>query len=181
MAVERQDNDSESSALVHAPQRQNAAQETCVICLEPISDRAITVPCNHYTFDFICIASWLQSNQTCPLCKSERDLCSGIPDFRFPKTDILSPAGQVKNRCKQSSTTIGLRMITKPIVYPSHLLKIPLRYTSNLRVPPGGGICQDDIIRAVAVPSDTSQVQILLRVRFYSVAKSTGISYSPFM
>lgn len=42
--------------------------EPCIICLQPISERAITVPCNHYTFDFICLASWLNERPKCPLC-----------------------------------------------------------------------------------------------------------------
>ncbi|KAF2838547.1 hypothetical protein M501DRAFT_902753, partial [Patellaria atrata CBS 101060] len=45
--------------------------DCCVICLENISERAITVPCNHCTFDFICLASWLQERSLCPLCKTE--------------------------------------------------------------------------------------------------------------
>ncbi|KAF2001071.1 hypothetical protein P154DRAFT_464919 [Amniculicola lignicola CBS 123094] len=51
--------------------RKNESQDACVICLENVSERAITVPCNHYTFDFLCIASWLQERSTCPLCKVE--------------------------------------------------------------------------------------------------------------
>ncbi|KAF2267630.1 hypothetical protein CC78DRAFT_456901 [Lojkania enalia] len=45
--------------------------DACVICLSPISERAVTVPCNHTTFDFICLASWLQQKSACPLCKTE--------------------------------------------------------------------------------------------------------------
>lgn len=45
--------------------------EPCVICLEPISERAITAPCNHATFDFLCLVSWLQEHPQCPLCKTE--------------------------------------------------------------------------------------------------------------
>ncbi|OCK82427.1 hypothetical protein K432DRAFT_415352 [Lepidopterella palustris CBS 459.81] len=47
------------------------SSDVCVICLSAISERAIIVPCNHYTFDFICLASWLQERSACPLCKSE--------------------------------------------------------------------------------------------------------------
>lgn len=43
----------------------------CVICLDTISERAVTVPCNHYAFDFICIASWVQEQDRCPLCKAQ--------------------------------------------------------------------------------------------------------------
>ncbi|ORY09773.1 hypothetical protein BCR34DRAFT_625587 [Clohesyomyces aquaticus] len=45
--------------------------DACVICLSSITERAITAPCNHYTFDFICIVSWLQEKSSCPLCKAE--------------------------------------------------------------------------------------------------------------
>ena len=41
----------------------------CVICLEPISEKAVASPCNHYNFDFLCLVSWLQERSTCPLCK----------------------------------------------------------------------------------------------------------------
>lgn len=50
--------------------RQHGAVDTCVICLEAISERAITVPCNHYSFDFICLASWLNERANCPLCNA---------------------------------------------------------------------------------------------------------------
>ncbi|KAF2717230.1 hypothetical protein K431DRAFT_288758 [Polychaeton citri CBS 116435] len=45
--------------------------DCCTICLEPISERAVASPCNHLTFDFICLVSWLQGHSTCPLCKAE--------------------------------------------------------------------------------------------------------------
>ncbi|GKZ23106.1 hypothetical protein AbraIFM66951_000012 [Aspergillus brasiliensis] len=43
----------------------------CVICLEPISEAAIAVPCRHANFDFLCLVSWLEQRRNCPLCKSE--------------------------------------------------------------------------------------------------------------
>jgi hypothetical protein len=51
-----------------ATSAQDDFQDTCVICLQAVSERAITVPCNHYTFDFVCLVSWLQERSTCPLC-----------------------------------------------------------------------------------------------------------------
>jgi hypothetical protein len=45
-------------------------EEACTICLEPISERAVAVPCNHLTFDFICLVSWLQERSSCPLCNA---------------------------------------------------------------------------------------------------------------
>lgn len=47
----------------------DAPQDTCVICLERISERAVVVPCNHLNFDFLCLVSWLQEQPSCPLCK----------------------------------------------------------------------------------------------------------------
>lgn len=46
----------------------DAPQDTCVICLEHISERAVAVPCNHLNFDFLCLVSWLQEQPLCPLC-----------------------------------------------------------------------------------------------------------------
>ncbi|KAK1914991.1 hypothetical protein P3342_011920 [Pyrenophora teres f. teres] len=47
------------------------SEDSCVICLSSLTERAITVPCNHYTFDFVCLVSWLQEQSTCPLCKTQ--------------------------------------------------------------------------------------------------------------
>ncbi|KAK5125118.1 hypothetical protein LTR85_000793 [Meristemomyces frigidus] len=44
--------------------------EACIICLQPITERAVAVACNHLTFDFLCLVSWLQERATCPLCKA---------------------------------------------------------------------------------------------------------------
>ncbi|TKA78386.1 hypothetical protein B0A55_04718 [Friedmanniomyces simplex] len=48
----------------------DAAPDTCTICLEHITERAVAVPCNHLNFDFPCLISWLQERATCPLCKA---------------------------------------------------------------------------------------------------------------
>lgn len=45
--------------------------ESCAICLEAIHERAVAAPCNHLSFDFICLVQWLQEHATCPLCKAE--------------------------------------------------------------------------------------------------------------
>lgn len=45
--------------------------DECSICLQPISERCVAFPCNHLSFDFICLASWLQEHTTCPLCKAQ--------------------------------------------------------------------------------------------------------------
>lgn len=45
------------------------SEDSCVICLSAVTDRAVTVPCNHLSFDFVCLVSWLQERSTCPLCE----------------------------------------------------------------------------------------------------------------
>ncbi|KAI9877462.1 MAG: hypothetical protein M1830_003846 [Pleopsidium flavum] len=45
--------------------------DPCVICLEPVSERAVASGCRHHSFDFICLVSWLQERSTCPLCNSD--------------------------------------------------------------------------------------------------------------
>lgn len=52
-------------------QQRSTEPETCAICLEAIHERAIAAPCNHLSFDFICLVQWLQEHATCPLCKAE--------------------------------------------------------------------------------------------------------------
>lgn len=46
----------------------NEAVDTCVICLDSVSERAAASPCRHDSFDFLCLVSWLQERSTCPLC-----------------------------------------------------------------------------------------------------------------
>ncbi|KAF2500650.1 hypothetical protein BU16DRAFT_479212, partial [Lophium mytilinum] len=58
-------------APVPAVPRTDDNLETCVICLSTISERAIIVNCNHYSFDFICLVSWLQERSACPLCNTD--------------------------------------------------------------------------------------------------------------
>lgn len=46
-------------------------EECCVICLDRITEKAQAAPCRHASFDFICLASWLQERSSCPLCNAE--------------------------------------------------------------------------------------------------------------
>ncbi|KAI9816576.1 MAG: hypothetical protein M1827_001708 [Pycnora praestabilis] len=57
-------------------------EDPCVICLERISERAVAVPCQHHSFDFLCLVSWLQERSACPLCKAE------VESVRY---DVQSP------------------------------------------------------------------------------------------
>lgn len=43
----------------------------CVICLAEISRPCAAAPCGHDNFDFFCLATWLQEQLSCPLCKAE--------------------------------------------------------------------------------------------------------------
>lgn len=45
------------------------AHDLCVVCLEPISERATTWPCNHCSFDFHCLLNWVEQRASCPLCR----------------------------------------------------------------------------------------------------------------
>ncbi|GIJ87544.1 hypothetical protein Asppvi_006452 [Aspergillus pseudoviridinutans] len=56
----------------------------CVICLEAITEPAVTEPCAHANFDFLCIVSWLELRRNCPLCKS---------DVRTVKYELENPQG----------------------------------------------------------------------------------------
>jgi len=56
--------------------------DPCSICLEPITDRAIPAPCNHHTFDYMCLLTWLQNSTCCPMCKREITIVNY--DFRGP-------------------------------------------------------------------------------------------------
>lgn len=44
--------------------------DCCVICLDSISGPCVALPCGHAHFDFLCLASWLQQQPNCPLCKA---------------------------------------------------------------------------------------------------------------
>lgn len=58
----------------------------CVICLEAITEPAVTVPCAHANFDFLCIVSWLEQRRNCPLCMPHY-LCNQ-PSLAVRFTDI---------------------------------------------------------------------------------------------
>ncbi|OCL06841.1 hypothetical protein AOQ84DRAFT_296225, partial [Glonium stellatum] len=70
---------------------QDESPDVCVICLCPVSERAVAVPCNHCTFDFICLVSWLQERSVCPLCNTE--VTTVQYDWRSP-TDFKTYAVQ---------------------------------------------------------------------------------------
>lgn len=59
-----------SSEEATLSQSKRHGPDLCTICLEPIVFRAVATPCNHLSFDFPCLATWLRSHATCPLCKA---------------------------------------------------------------------------------------------------------------
>lgn len=76
----QEDLDSERAVSEH--ERKPAQPESCTICLEAIQERAVAAPCNHLSFDFLCLVQWLQEHATCPLCKAEVKLVQY--DWRAP-------------------------------------------------------------------------------------------------
>ncbi|KAL6245984.1 hypothetical protein RBB50_007137 [Rhinocladiella similis] len=76
--------------------------ETCVICLDHITQKAIARPCRHDQFDFHCLGTWLQRQQVCPLCKGHVDSVrfgvgeddkQGTQTFYLPEPDP-APSGR---------------------------------------------------------------------------------------
>ncbi|KAF1920545.1 hypothetical protein BDU57DRAFT_487391 [Ampelomyces quisqualis] len=63
---------------------EDKSEDPCVICLSAVTERAIASPCNHYTFDFVCLVSWLHERSTCPLCK-QAEVKAVQYDWRSPK------------------------------------------------------------------------------------------------
>ena len=97
--MENHDQEMESTDGHTHPSR-NAAKrkaplEACAICLESITDRAITVPCNHASFDFLCLVSWVQDHPVCPLCKLSRQLRPFHPVVRSTYLPLLGKTNLV--------------------------------------------------------------------------------------
>ena len=78
--------------------------DPCVICLEPIAERAVAAPCSHCSFDFICLVSWLQERSTCPLCT-----------YQYPQRISCADEYQATQRFKPLSMTGGRLKISKAI------------------------------------------------------------------
>ncbi|KAL5323266.1 hypothetical protein ACEPPN_007800 [Leptodophora sp. 'Broadleaf-Isolate-01'] len=69
-------------AEISAREDASTEEETCcVICLERVSEQAIAQPCQHASFDFLCLISWLQEQSSCPLCKAD------VKTVRYEVTD----------------------------------------------------------------------------------------------
>ena len=89
---------------------------TCVICLDPISESAVTIPCSH-SFDFKCLGSWLQRRNFCPLCKTEvkgiqydLDASTGPQVFHLPFPEPIRAApGRASRITRHSQQTSARR------------------------------------------------------------------------
>ncbi|KXT15492.1 hypothetical protein AC579_3399 [Pseudocercospora musae] len=111
-------------------------QESCTICLEVITERAVATPCNHLSFDFLCLVSWLQEQSTCPLCKV--DVKEVQYDWRSPydyKTYHVPPKD-----LKTASAPVPQRR------------RIPFRRRAQPHLPPAS----DDLERRSRVYRDQS-------------------------
>lgn len=82
--------------------RSNVEPESCTICLEAIQERAVASPCNHLSFDFICLVQWLQDHATCPLCKA--DVKEVHYDWRSPEDYKIYTVGQQRAAEKAAAT-----------------------------------------------------------------------------
>ena len=49
---------------------ESSVPECCVICLDATAEPCAAIPCGHANFDLLCLLSWLQERNTCPLCKA---------------------------------------------------------------------------------------------------------------
>ncbi|PGH19301.1 hypothetical protein AJ80_04054 [Polytolypa hystricis UAMH7299] len=75
----------------------NHVSNPCVICLDQITEPAITLPCEHASFDFVCIASWLQQRPACPLCQAQVTAVNyDLKAPQGPKTYSLPPPETAK-------------------------------------------------------------------------------------
>ena len=63
------------------------ATEACVICLDDISEGCQALPCGH-AYDYLCLLSWLELRQTCPLCNGQVESIKvqQTGQVRFPHT-----------------------------------------------------------------------------------------------
>ncbi|RPB15224.1 hypothetical protein P167DRAFT_563218 [Morchella conica CCBAS932] len=59
-----------SATPTNEDQTAEPAADTCVICLDAISERAVASPCQHDAFDYLCLLNWLEVRQSCPLCNA---------------------------------------------------------------------------------------------------------------
>jgi hypothetical protein len=114
VAVAAQAPDTPFNGLHQHTERTPDEPSTCVICLEPVSEKAIALPCAHADFDFACLGAWLQRHLSCPLCKSgvsgikyDFETSDGpkvfvLPLPRYESAPSLPPGGTISRGCPRS-------------------------------------------------------------------------------
>ncbi|KAL8854040.1 MAG: hypothetical protein Q9221_001163 [Calogaya cf. arnoldii] len=86
-----------TDAVVKVKETSHSSDETsqtCVICLQTITEQALSKPCRHANFDFLCLVSWLQERSTCKTGVSAVDYGWLSPQGRKSYT-VIQPDNQV--------------------------------------------------------------------------------------
>src|ERR1700761_9020991 len=97
--------------------------ETCVICLDHTTDKAVALPCRHDQFDFSCLGTWLQQQQVCPLCKAEVSairFTAGDRDDRKTQVFYLPPLEQPQTSRAGRGTTASAVRPQRPRQFPPY-------------------------------------------------------------
>ena len=128
-----------SGGIRESSRSNHDGEDICVICLEAVSEPAIAQPCQHRSFDFICLVSWFQERASCPLC-----------EFRSTSILILlRPAIQVIQRFRVSDTNNSHMRTIRHTTYQNPNHPGPIMYqgvqsrVQGLHVPP---LLTDDIL-----------------------------------
>ncbi|KAL5000183.1 hypothetical protein BDV10DRAFT_162817 [Aspergillus recurvatus] len=110
-------------------QQQEDVSDPCVICLEPITEPAVAVSCNHANFDFLCLVNWLEQRRNCPLCKSDVSSVKyelGHPDgpkiYQLPDiqpSTAVSSTGHVNPHGRLPRNPRRLRRARSPLQTPN--------------------------------------------------------------
>ena len=93
------------------------SKDCCVICLDRVSEQAQAIPCQHKSFDFLCLLSWLEQRTTCPLCKA--DVTRVLYDFTEGEKHKVYDVPRLKptataNQDSRSSGDPGRRRTYRP-------------------------------------------------------------------
>ncbi|KAK3677300.1 hypothetical protein LTR78_002838 [Recurvomyces mirabilis] len=125
--IEHEDDDfkirgAASSAMSNEATAKDLTPDTCTICLQTITERAVAVPCNHLTFDYLCLVSWLQERATCPLCKAvvrevQYDF-GGPADYKTYRLPLDAVPGNVNSDNERPTGREG-KALSKPQTRPS--------------------------------------------------------------
>ncbi|CAD0106980.1 unnamed protein product [Aureobasidium uvarum] len=95
----------------------DAFQDTCVICLDAVTERAVAVPCNHLNFDFLCLLSWSQEHPSCPLCKAP--LTAIEYDWRSPTDRKIYTIPKQEEKPKTSAVVSATSRFRPPRFRPA--------------------------------------------------------------